>query len=328
MFCSKCGNELKEGSIFCSKCGIKVVDVDANDTHKGTAVSEANMPNNSERTPKINIQEQKRNSYMAILSLVVIVILIMCFSRSCSSKTNNQAESDEARAISFAKSIISEDLKDPASVTWNSADIEDRDNNGRYLVKIDYSATNGFGGRTREVSYVALMLTDEGANYSTYMPYVPTRDYSALVVDASINIMKKAIDWGEESDDEKVTEQGSDNGILEKKEMMSMAENLVDEILDYSKKEYNLTYIYNTQIIYNEDNNYLVSVRFYCPQQAGWEGSCLVALRNKNGNIDNYVAEAFGYDYDFESHVEQYKVIFEEGHELRDLYDVICKIMD
>ena len=67
------------------------------------------------------------------------------------------------------------------------------------------------------MSYVALMLTDEGANYSTYMPYVPTRDYSALVVDASINIMKKAIDWGEESDDEKVTEQGSDNGILEKK---------------------------------------------------------------------------------------------------------------
>ena len=136
MFCSKCGNELKEGTIFCSKCGIKVVDVNANDTHKGTAVSEANMPNNSERTPKINIQEQKRNSYMAILSLVVIVILIMCFSRGCSSKTNNQAESDEARAISFAKSIISEDLKDPASVTWNSADIEDRDNNGRYLVKI------------------------------------------------------------------------------------------------------------------------------------------------------------------------------------------------
>lgn len=217
MFCSKCGNELKEGSIFCSKCGIKVVDVNANDTHKGTAVSEANMPNNSERTSKINIQEQKRNSYMAILSLVVIVILIMCFSRGCSSKTNNQAKSDEARAISFAKSIISEDLKDPASVTWNSADIEDRDNNGRYLVKIDYSATNGFGGRIREVSYVALMLTDEGANYSTYMPYVPTRDYSALVVDASINIMKKAIDWGEESDDEKVTEQGSDNGILEKK---------------------------------------------------------------------------------------------------------------
>lgn len=359
MYCFKCGNQLSDDAKFCANCGAKVSEdnltrnielkntetSDKNETVQVTIdktgnIANGNLSSNGGNTnDKVNPlflggnnvknggeKKERTTRDKIMIGFLVIFFLVggvvTCNDKKAEVQQGVQVESNEAKAISYAKSIISQDLKDPSSVIWNSTNIEDRDNEERYLVKIDYSATNGFGGRIREVSYVALMLTDEGANYSSDFPYVPTRDYSALVIDASISLMKKSIGWVEEDNDSREKEQGEDKGILEEKEIMLMAENLVNEILEYSEKEYNLTYVYNTQIIYNVDNNYLVSVRFKCPQQFDFNGSCLVALRNENGKTENYVAEAFAYDYDFNSHIEQYKVIFEDGHELRDLHDV------
>ena len=104
--------------------------------------------------------------------------------------------------IQHAKSIIAQDLRDPNSVTWNSTSIEEKDEYRRYVVRIDYTATNGFGGRVRDEALVGLRLTDDGAKYSTYMPYVQTRDYDQTVIDSCVKLMKDAIGWGEKPEEE------------------------------------------------------------------------------------------------------------------------------
>ena len=58
MFCSKCGNKLKEGSTFCGKCGQPVSDKN-NNTNK-----------------KINLSFLKNKIFVVVSSIILAIIII------------------------------------------------------------------------------------------------------------------------------------------------------------------------------------------------------------------------------------------------------------
>ena len=72
--------------------------------------------------------------------------------------------------ISCAKTLIQNNLKDPSSVIYNDAYVYEKDDYGRAIVYLDYSARNGFGGMGRERKYVFINgLNDDGTfTYHTW----------------------------------------------------------------------------------------------------------------------------------------------------------------
>lgn len=75
------------------------------------------------------------------------------------------------KAVKAAKAVLQNNLKNPLSLQVHSAEVTltgfDADNNPKYLVELDYSAQNGFGGMNRETYTISLVYRlEEGAFYS------------------------------------------------------------------------------------------------------------------------------------------------------------------
>jgi len=80
MFCSKCGNEIKEGSKFCNNCGNPIVS----NTKKGTPVSNDRTTPNT-KTPQKEPESllsniQKKPIIFGIIILICGVLLYSIFS--------------------------------------------------------------------------------------------------------------------------------------------------------------------------------------------------------------------------------------------------------
>ena len=71
MFCSKCGNELKENDIFCNKCGEKVVKEQQNNIEQKT--------NEIEYTETIKEQTNKKVGKTIFIGIIVTIILYVGF---------------------------------------------------------------------------------------------------------------------------------------------------------------------------------------------------------------------------------------------------------
>lgn len=76
----------------------------------------------------------------------------------------------DQKAISIAQQLIRSDLKNPGSAIWNDVHVELSDDYHRYVVYVDVSAQNGFGGYTRNQYYVGFRIDENGENFY-YNPY-------------------------------------------------------------------------------------------------------------------------------------------------------------
>ena len=87
----------------------------------------------------------------------------------------------DQQAISIAKQLISGDLKNPNSAVWNDVHIEMKDEYNRYVVYVDVSAQNGFGGYNRNEYYVGFRIDNDGETfyYKRYLYYVSANGFSA-----------------------------------------------------------------------------------------------------------------------------------------------------
>ena len=72
MFCSKCGNELKENDIFCNKCGEKVVKEQQNNIGKVDK-------SNNEYTEPIKEQTNRKVVKTIFIGIIVTIILYVGF---------------------------------------------------------------------------------------------------------------------------------------------------------------------------------------------------------------------------------------------------------
>jgi len=120
-----------------------------------------------------------------VLSLCTMVWLVDLHVKADLPRDNKESNSETATAtdeqlIKIAKMLLQKELRNPASLVVNSAEVElsdvDTENTTlTYTVTLDYSAQNGFGGMNRE-TYVVLI---------TYKPLEGTyyRGNSKLVID-------------------------------------------------------------------------------------------------------------------------------------------------
>ena len=98
-----------------------------------------------------------------IFSLTACVAIMP---KSNTKSNNNSANKDNTEslndsAIKVAKAILQNNLKNPRSLQIHSADVTlagiDDDYNQIYIVTIDYSAQNGFGGMNRDTYTIKLV---------------------------------------------------------------------------------------------------------------------------------------------------------------------------
>lgn len=85
-------------------------------------------------------------------------------------ETKNDGESFNDSAIKAAKTVLQNNLKNPSSLQIHSADVKlksiDDNHNPTYVVTLDYSAQNGFGGMNRDTYVVTLVYKiEEGKFY-------------------------------------------------------------------------------------------------------------------------------------------------------------------
>lgn len=72
--------------------------------------------------------------------------------------------------VSCAKTLISNNLKSPATAIWGKSEKVDEDNYGRCLVYVSVEAQNGFGGYIKSDYFVILQYVKSNGEF-TYSPY-------------------------------------------------------------------------------------------------------------------------------------------------------------
>ena len=183
MFCGHCGKELPEGAEFCTSCGKPVIK----DEEEQVTVNPVNVAKAANTGGGVTIGNKQIPKYAIWIALIVVAIILF---RSFSGGGGSSSSSDESVAISGAKTIISDQLTDPSSATWNSSEIVDSDSYHRYVVKLDVTATNGFGGRVREKYYVIVRVDGDYYYYSTYYSWAKAND-------TNLSTLKSLNGWDE-----------------------------------------------------------------------------------------------------------------------------------
>ena len=86
-------------------------------------------------------------------TLLLLICILFCYSCDVLGFTNY-----DTQAISIAKQLVGNDLKNPYSAVWNDVRVEMKDDYNRYIVYVDVSAQNGFGGYNRHQYYVGFRI--------------------------------------------------------------------------------------------------------------------------------------------------------------------------
>lgn len=109
-----------------------------------------------------------------------------------------ETQISESKIIACAEQAVCNILRDPSSAIFNSAEIIDEDDYGRYLIKLDVTATNGFGGRNRTQYFVVLQNVIPGDTYQfNYNQYFGVTELAYNGSDNEIASMKELNDWNE-----------------------------------------------------------------------------------------------------------------------------------
>lgn len=97
-------------------------------------------------------------------------------------------ENNDSDAILCAQQVVKDTLRDPSSAKFNSKQVLEKDNYSRYLIELDVSGKNGFGGVSREIYYVVVKYNTTKENFEYY---------SNNAVGTDKEMVKSLNDWGE-----------------------------------------------------------------------------------------------------------------------------------
>lgn len=115
-------------------------------------------------------RKEKSNGYVIIVGALIWFILIIAILVKgiqflfCPAPVEN----NDNDAILCAQQVVESILKDPTSANFNSKQVLEKDTYNRYLVELDVSGTNGFGGVSREVYYVVVKYNSTEENFEYY----------------------------------------------------------------------------------------------------------------------------------------------------------------
>lgn len=97
MYCSKCGNEIIEGSVFCSSCGNKIEQVNNNNIKESTKPQNDIINEQHNSTEQINKNSKPRNRKNKIIIFIIIGIVAIGILVSGIVLINKEKNSDEIK---------------------------------------------------------------------------------------------------------------------------------------------------------------------------------------------------------------------------------------
>ena len=97
MYCSKCGNEIIEGSVFCSSCGNKIEQVNNNTIKESTKPQNDIINEQHNSTEQINKNSKPRNRKNKIIIFIIIGIVAIGILVSSIALINKEKNSDEIK---------------------------------------------------------------------------------------------------------------------------------------------------------------------------------------------------------------------------------------
>lgn len=206
--CPECGKEISDTCESCIHCGYKLTN---------------NSNNTDSKDKKAN---KKKVPIIAILLIIVIIIGIGIASILIinSIRENNRIEREkqeqlleqeekEAKKLTYEEEIcyyaiqyFKTILRDPNSLQINDIKIartifgDPKDSEGHYseyIVILDYSAQNGFGGTNRETYYITMTGNKVSENNSSSQESQSCSYVDSWIIDTDTNKIKYALDHPE-----------------------------------------------------------------------------------------------------------------------------------
>ncbi|MGN0768434.1 MAG: zinc-ribbon domain-containing protein [Christensenellales bacterium] len=192
-YCINCGKQIADDATFCEHCGNRQYSDEVN--VKNSLDSESNYDKSPDIKPAQNVGAittkptfSKKKILIIVACVVLAVILLVVLLTQCNG--GGLLVSKEDLAVTCAKSLVIDNLKNPNSAIWYATDIVDKDDYDRYIVYLDYGAENSFGGTTRTRLYVCIRLDNNDTYYyNPYFPYVEATDMN-------LSLIKSLNDWG------------------------------------------------------------------------------------------------------------------------------------
>lgn len=89
--------------------------------------------------------------------------------------------------IGAAKTLISNNLKNPSTAVYNSSSVYEKDDYGRAIVHLDVSAQNSYGGWVREDYYVIIQSYKSNGKFTYNSAYSYTSEFAYLSTLKSLN---------------------------------------------------------------------------------------------------------------------------------------------
>ena len=131
-----------------------------------------------------------KGKLMKKISTILIIIIIMgLFFTSCD--INNTPDYSSG-AKSAAMEEIKSKLRDPSSAKWNEVNVTEKDDYQRYIIYLDVTATNGFGGPVRAYYYVCVRMESNSKYYvKPFATYCTASSYN-------LELLKVLNNWGKD----------------------------------------------------------------------------------------------------------------------------------
>lgn len=232
MYCSKCGNEIKEEEQFCSKCGNKIEEnVKKNgrklDDFKTKIIEETENKNNINR--KIDFKQLKNNKVLIVLAIVVALILLLkligqygiiiflfiisltygfeyvsdsykIWETAQIENTIENLSNDGDLAIYFAKDLLKKHLTTNEEIKWIKESIIENDNLNKYLVYLKYSTKNIYGVQVNSQVIVPILINNDNSIYSykSFPKMFTINNENELNNQSMIFGFKKKCSWNKE----------------------------------------------------------------------------------------------------------------------------------
>lgn len=128
----------------------------------------------------------KLNPKSVIFSVLIIFIGVILIKNVF----GIQNHSTKKTVTECAETLVLSVSKNPNSVIFNSAEIYDKDKYGKYIVYIDFSGQNSFGGYIRSEWYVLVKDVKSNGEF-TYNPSF----WHCEAKDLNLNVLKDLNNW-------------------------------------------------------------------------------------------------------------------------------------
>ena len=176
--CPRCAEDNPDENRFCSNCGAKLLDDSIDNMYyprEDTYSIEDTQANYQPRRISIFSKEFLNSSSLLKIKKSIIPFLLIVFLFSVPIMIVRCTNPTDSDAIAASKEIIQNYLKNPNSVQYHQATVACKDTSqDKYIVYLDLSSVNGFGGYTRDHLYIFCQFKSGSSkiySYDTSFPY-------------------------------------------------------------------------------------------------------------------------------------------------------------